>query len=51
VDVDFKILPVNSSGLYAPGDVKKIIPTQIDGRSYVLVANNNDKLQLFFLKE
>ena len=44
---DFKSVALSESGFYAPLDAKKILPVSIDKKPCVLVANNNDKLQVF----
>jgi hypothetical protein len=43
----FKSVSLSESGFYAPLDAKKILPVSINKKSYILVANNNDKLQVF----
>ena len=43
----FEVLPVKESGFYTPGDAKKIKPLRVQGQTYLLIANNNDVLQVF----
>ncbi|MEM8965304.1 MAG: VCBS repeat-containing protein [Bacteroidota bacterium] len=45
---DFTSIPTKESGLYAPGDVKDLVKIQlVDGSTALLVANNNDYIQLW----
>jgi len=48
-DHTFEAVPLNESGFYAPGDVRDLaILEQANGAGFfVLVANNDDKLQVF----
>jgi len=50
-DGDGKFSPVRGveSGFIARADAKGIIEMEIMGKAYILVANNNDKLQVFSL--
>lgn len=51
---EFQTLSVNESGFFAPGMVRslKIIPIGKGGNDiYVLVGNNNDKMQVFRLNQ
>lgn len=43
----FAPISVNHSGFFAPRDAKKAIEVEIGGTTHVLVANNNDFLQVF----
>ena len=40
-------IPVAESGFYTPLDAKKMAKINIGGIAHILVANNNDRLQLF----
>jgi len=40
-------IPVTESGFFTPLDAKKIAKINIGGMPHILVANNNDRLQLF----
>jgi hypothetical protein len=40
-------IPVTESGFYTPLDAKKMAKINIGGIAHILVANNNDRLQLF----
>ncbi|MCO4780320.1 MAG: hypothetical protein KC471_08020, partial [Flavobacteriaceae bacterium] len=40
-------IPVAESGFYTPLDAKKMAKIHIAGAPHILVANNNDRLQLF----
>ena len=43
----FANVPINQSGFYSPLDAKKMAKIHIAGAPHILVANNNDRLQLF----
>ncbi|MEQ8556558.1 MAG: VCBS repeat-containing protein [Cyclobacteriaceae bacterium] len=48
----FEPIPAYSSGFFAPGDVKNIQAIkQADGSPLILVANNNDRLQVFTINK
>ncbi|MFI8377917.1 VCBS repeat-containing protein [Leeuwenhoekiella sp. NPDC079379] len=44
---NFKSESIQTSGFFARGDVKKLLPIRIKESDYILVGNNNDKLQVF----
>lgn len=44
---NFKYVPQNKSGLKIDGQARDAIPIEINGRNYLLVARNNDKLLIF----
>ena len=46
-DGSFKEVSVSESGFFAPGDSKKIITLNLGNNDIVLVANNNDRIQIF----
>ncbi len=48
-DNNFTPMSVNHSGFFASKDAKKAIEIEIGGTTHVLVANNNDSLQIFSL--
>ena len=43
---DFTSVPVHESGYFTPGDVKDLATIKYAGEEAILVANNNDLLQL-----
>ena len=43
----FTNVPISQSGFYSPLDAKKMAKIHIAGTPHILVANNNDRLQLF----
>jgi hypothetical protein len=44
----FSPVTLAQSGFYAPGDVKNIMVAEnAGGEKFVVVANNNDKVQVF----
>lgn len=43
---DFTPVTSNKSGWFTPGDVKDMVPIEINGHPYVLVAKNSESLQL-----
>ena len=43
----YKPMPVLESGFFTPGDVKAVEMIEIDGRKFVLVANNESKVQAY----
>ena len=46
-DGSFKEVSVSESGFFAPGDSKKIITLNLGNNDIILVANNNDRIQIF----
>ena len=46
-DGSFKEVSVSESGFFAPGDSKKIITLNLGNNDIILVANNNDCIQIF----
>ena len=46
-DGSFKEVSVSESGFFAPGDSKKIITLNLGSNDIILVANNNDRIQIF----
>jgi len=46
-DGSFKEVSVSESGFFAPGDSKKIITLNLGSNNIILVANNNDRIQIF----
>ena len=48
---NFTTLPIQKSGLFVPGDAKKMIEININEVPHLLVVNNNDLVQLFTLEE
>ena len=46
-DGSFKEVSVSGSGFFAPGDSKKIITLNLGNNDIILVANNNDRIQIF----
>lgn len=44
---NFKPTPVLESGFFTPLDAKKIVPITIGGKPHIVVANNNNRLQIF----
>jgi len=46
-DGNFKEIPISKSGFFTPGDSKKIIPLKRNQGKLFIVANNNDRLQIF----
>ena len=45
-------LPMEQSGFFAPGDVKNMaFANSIGGAPYVIVANNNDSIQIFKVRD
>ena len=46
-DGSFKEVSVSESGFFAPGDSKKIITLNLRNNDIILVANNNDRIQIF----
>ncbi|RXG16071.1 VCBS repeat protein [Leeuwenhoekiella aestuarii] len=47
----FKVQTSKDSGFFANGDVKRIVPLQVQGKEIILVGNNNAKVQAFELKK
>ena len=45
----FKSVPANQSGFFVPGDVKDMLPVNINNTSYIIAAKNNDYLQFIQL--
>ena len=46
-DGSFKEIEISKSGFFVPGDSKKIITLTLGDSEIILVANNNDRLQVF----
>jgi hypothetical protein len=46
-DGSFKEVSASESGFFAPGDSKKIITLNLGNNDIILVANNNDRIQIF----
>ena len=46
-DGSFKEVSVSESGFFAPGDSKKVITLNLGNNDIILVANNNDRIQIF----
>jgi hypothetical protein len=46
----FIVVPYESSGFFAPGDVKSLALIHFNGDKVILVGNNNDILQIFKVK-
>ena len=46
-DGDFKEIPISKSGFFTPGDSKKIISLKRNQDKVFIVANNDDRLQIF----
>ena len=44
---DFKEISVSESGFFAPGDSKKIISLKSKNDNLLIIANNDDRLQIF----
>ena len=44
---NFKDISVSESGFFAPGDSKKAISLKLGDQDLTIVANNNDRLQIF----
>lgn len=44
---DFKEISVSKSGFFAPGDSKKIISLKSKNDNLLIIANNDDRLQIF----
>lgn len=42
-----EVVPPTKSQLYLPKEVKRLVPITIKGKSYFLVATNNDKLEIW----
>lgn len=48
---DFTAVPYESSGFFAPGDVKSLVLIHINNKGReILVGNNNERLQIFRVK-
>ena len=43
---NFEVIQSRESGFYAPGDVKDMVEITIQGQDYIIVAKNNDYIQL-----
>ncbi len=48
---NFKSVPVTSSGLYVPGDVKAAQKMILDEKRYIIFARNSDQVHLVEVKE
>ena len=46
-DGNFKEISISESGFFAPGDSKKIVSLKRNSDKLYIVANNNDRLQIF----
>ena len=46
-DGNFKEIPISKSGFFTPGDSKKIISLKRNQDKLFIVANNDDRLQIF----
>src|SRR5699024_3617274 len=50
-DGEFEALSPSKSGFWAPLNVKALSSFRIQKEEYILVANNNDRLQLFSVSD
>ncbi|MDA9628574.1 hypothetical protein N9S47_01930, partial [Flavobacteriaceae bacterium] len=48
-DGNYEFSPINKSGFFTPGDAKRMIEIETKNGLLILVANNNDILQVFKL--
>ena len=46
-DGNFKDISISESGFFTPGDSKKAISMKVGDQDLTIVANNNDRLQIF----
>jgi len=46
-DGNFKDISVSESGFFTPGDSKKAISLKLGDQDLTIIANNNDRLQIF----
>ena len=46
-DGSFNEIPTFKSGFFTPGDSKKAISLTLGNKEIILVANNDDRLQIF----
>ena len=46
-DGSFKQIPTYESGFFVPGDSKKIVSIETQNNKLFIVANNDDRIQIF----
>ncbi|SEP83677.1 Repeat domain-containing protein [Hyunsoonleella jejuensis] len=46
---NFEVTNLQESGFYVPSDSRQITPLDIDGKTYLIIANNNEPISVFRL--